>query len=309
MSDLHRAASEYLAIRRTLGFKLEKHTRLLASFVAFLENAEAPFITSDLALAWASDCEGSSAWRRQRLSTVRGFAKHMASVDPRTQVPPPNLIAASRQSRRPVPYLYSNSEITRLMQAATQQLGPLQAATYETLIGLLAVTGLRVGEAISLDRDDIDDARRVLIVRDAKHGKSREVPLHPTTLTALHAYLRRRDDLRPLASGPSLFISTTGTRLSYKVVHPTFGRLCKQAAIPPRPDGRRARMHDVRHSFAVATLLDWYRDDADIDAVIPRLSTILGHLGPASTYWYLQASPELMALAAGCLQRALEDPR
>lgn len=186
MSGLAQAAEEYLAIRRALGFKLERHGRLLPDFVAFLEHAGASFVSTDLALGWARQPEGNATWWRERLSIARGFARHLATIDPRTQVPPPNLIASrSRSSRRAVPYLYSSAEIAGLMRAA-QRLRPLQAATYQTLVGLLAVTGMRVGEEIGLDRDDFDNGHSVLVVRATKLGKSREVPLHETTLGALH---------------------------------------------------------------------------------------------------------------------------
>lgn len=309
MSALVQASQDYLAIRRALGFKLERHGRLLPGLVAFFEDAGASFVSTDLALAWARQPEGSATWQSQRLSIARGFASYLATIDSRTQVPPANLIASgSRSGRRAVPYLYSSAEIAGLMLAA-RQLRPLQAATYETLIGLLAVTGMRVGEAIALDREDLDDAHRVLVVRDAKLGKSRELPLHQTTLDALRAYLQRRDELRPNAAGPSLFISTTGVRLSYKVVQPTFAGLCRRAGLRARGGRCRPRLHDLRHSFAVSTLLDWHRENADIGVLLPRLSTVLGHVDPASTYWYLEASPELLALAAGRLERASEGLR
>jgi integrase len=307
VSALAQAAQDYLATRRALGFKLQLHGHLLPNFVAFLEDAGASFVTTDLALQWATQPAGGATWRAARLSIVRGFAQHLATVDARTQVPPPGLLRRpGGASRRAVPYLYSSQDIAALMTAA-RDLRPLQAATYETLIGLLAVSGLRIGEALRLDRDDLDDGRGVLVVRDTKFGKSRQVPLHESTLAALHAYLRRRDELRPTATGPSLFISTTGTRLLYKVVQPTFAKLCQQAGLQPRSPRCRPRVHDLRHSLAVASLLDWYRSGADVGALLPRLSTFLGHTDPASTYWYLQAAPELLALAAGRLQHAAED--
>ncbi len=307
MSGLAQAAEEYLAIRRALGFKLKRHGRLLPSFVAFLEDAGASFVSTDLALLWARQPEGSATWWAARLSIVRGFARHLATVDARTQVPPLDLLAsAGRPSRRAVPYLYSSQDIAGLM-AAARELRPLQAATYETLVGLLAVSGMRVGEVIRLDRDDLHDEHSVVVVRDTKFGKSREVPLHETTLVALHGYLRRRDELCPKVTGPSLFISTTGTRLLYKVVQPTFARLCERAGLQPRSQRCRPRLHDLRHSLAVSTLLDWNRSGADVGALLPRLSTILGHADPASTYWYLEAAPELLAFATSRLQRAAAD--
>lgn len=307
MNGLTQAAQDYLVIRRALGFKLKLHAHLLPDLVAFLDEAGASFVTTDLAVQWATQPAGSATWHAARLSIVRGFARHLATIDARTQIPPPGLLRRPGQaSRRAVPYLYSSHDITALMAAAAG-LRPLPAATYQALIGLLAVGGLRIGEALRLDRDDLDDEHSVLVVRDTKFGKSREVPLHETTLAALHAYLRRRDDLRPTATGPSLFISTTGTRLLYKVVQPTFAKLCQQAGLQPRSPRCRPRIHDLRHSLAVSTLLDWYRADADVGALLPRLSTLLGHVDPASTYWYLQAAPELLALAAGRLQGAAED--
>jgi len=166
---------------------------------------------------------------------------------------------------------------------------------------------VRIGEAIRLDRDDLDDEHSLLLVRDTKFNKSREVPLHETTLAAVHDYLRRRDELCARATGPALFISTVGTRVSYKVVQPTFARLCERAGLQPRSPRCRPRLHDLRHSLAVSTLLDWYRSGPDVGALLPRLSTVLGHTDPASTYWYLQAAPELLALAACRLQRAAQD--
>ena len=308
MSALAQSAEEYLAIRRALGFKLELHGRLLPSLVDFLDDAGAAFVSIELALEWARQPQGSPTWWRQRLSIARGFARHMSTLDPRTQVPPTTLIASrGRAARRAVPYLYSAGDITGLMQAAQGNLGPLQAVTYQTLIGLLAVTGLRMGEAIRLDRDDLDEEHSLLVVRDTKFGKSREVPLHQTTFDALHHYLRQRDRLCPQAIGPSLFISTTGTRLLPKVVRPIFARLCGRAGLEPRSARCRPRLHDLRHSFAVSTLLEWYRVGADVPALLPRLSTVLGHSDPASTYWYLQAAPELLALAAIRLEKALGD--
>ncbi|MDN5934230.1 MAG: tyrosine-type recombinase/integrase, partial [Pseudonocardia sp.] len=235
MSGLAGAAEDYLAIRRVLGFKLKRHARLLPSFVAFLDEAGASFVTADLALRWATQPAGSATWWAERLSVVRGFARHLATIDARTQVPPIGLLKRPGPARRrAVPYLYSSQDIVALMNAA-RELRPLQAATYETLIGLLAIGGLRAGEAIRLDRNDLDDERSVLMVRDTKFGKSRLVPLHESTLAALRGYLRRRDELCPQAvPGPSLFISTSGTRLLYKVVQPTFARLCERAGLRPR---------------------------------------------------------------------------
>jgi len=208
--------------------------------------------------------------------------------------------------RRATPYLYSDVEIAALIAAADTLRFPLRVATYKTLIGLLAVTGMRVGEAIRLDRDDLDLAHELLVVRDGKFGKSRELPLQPSTIRALRDYLRLRDRLHPAPSAPALLISPAGTRLLYCNVHATFRQLRRRAGLQPRSASCRPRIHDLRHTFAVRTLLDAYRSEADVQARLPLLSTYLGHVDPGATYWYLSAAPELLALAGERLERHLE---
>jgi integrase len=193
------------------------------------------------------------------------------------------------------------------MTAARTLASPLKAVTYETLVGLLATTGMRMGEAIRLDRADLDWNNGVLTVRSSKFGKSREVPLHPSTLGALRAYQRRCDQLCPRPKAPSFFISTTGTRLDQPTVGATFVMLARQAGLGPRSPRCRPRPHDLRHSFAVRTLLNWYRAGDNVESKLPLLSTYLGHVSPASTYWYLTAAPELLALASKRLEHALEE--
>jgi len=194
--------------------------------------------------------------------------------------------------------------MVRFATAARQAIPqPLRAATYETLIGLLAATGLRVGEAIRLDRHDIDYTEGVLLVRRSKFGKSRQVPLQPTTLQALQEYNRRREELCPQPSSDSFFVSLRGTRIIYECVQPTFRMLCDRAGVGagsvPAP-----RIHDLRHTFAVRTLLSWYRDGLDIQARLPWLATYLGHREPRYTYHYLSAAPELLGHAARLLEHA-----
>ena len=298
MSPLGQALADYLRVRRALGFKLERAERLLAQFVAYLHDHDAEVPTIQDALAWAmSPTDATPRWWAHRLSTVRGFAAHLHALDPRVEVPPPGLLR--RGPRRATPYLYSAADIGALVDAAAMLPRPLGAATYQTLIGLLAVTGMRVGEAIRLDRDDLDaDHDGLLTVRHSKFGKSRLVPLHPSTVTALRDYLHVRDRLLPAPASPALLISTAGTRLGYNNVWRTFHRLVSQAGITARSASCRPRIHDLRHSFAVATMLDWYAGGADVPALLPRLSTYLGHADPTHTYWYLQAAPELLTLAA-----------
>jgi integrase/recombinase XerD len=295
MSDLRQTLADYLAIRHALGFQLRGYDRLLGDLVDDLSRAEASTLTIELAVAWATKPAGAQPFRwKTRLSVARGFARYLQTIDPSAQVPPSDLLAYRRA--RPAPHLHSTAEIDALL-AATDTLRPsLRAATYRTLLGLLAVTGMRVGEAIALDRDDVDLRKRQLVIRDAKHA-TRQLPLHPSTAAALDAYARRRDRLCPAPKAPSFLLSTAGTRLIYECVRETFIKLRGVAGLD-RGSAPRPRTHDLRHSFAVQTLLEWHRTGADVAARLPLLSAWLGHRHPASTYYYLQAAPELLALAA-----------
>jgi integrase/recombinase XerD len=297
------AIDDYLTIRRTLGFKMERAGRLLPRFVAYLEQAGAEAITTELALAWAKQpLHAHPRWWAERMSLVRGFARHLQAFNPRTEVPPADLLPGCK--RRATPYLYSDTDVLRLMEAARAVRPPLRAWTYETLVGLLAVTGMRIGEAIRLNRDDLDVANGLLIVRDSKFGKSREVPLHPSTVMALETYARVRDQLCAAPKTPALFLTPIGTRLVYKNVHPVFQRLLRRSGIQRHSSYCRPRPHDLRHTFAVRTLLGWYRSGVEVEGRLPLLSTYLGHCDPASTYWYLSAAPELLALASQRLEHA-----
>jgi integrase/recombinase XerD len=230
---------------------------------------------------------------------VRTFAKHLRNLDARTEVPPKDLLA--HRARRVDPHVYSHDEIVTLMDAARRIHSPFKAATFETLIGLLAATGMRVGEAINLDSTEVDLDDAVVIVTNTKFGKSRAVPLHDSTVTALDAYARQRRVRWPSPHVGSFFVSTVGTRLIHTGVNAAFRKLIADTGIGH--DGeRRPRPHDLRHSFAVRVLLGWYRDGDEVEARLPSLSTYLGHTKPTSTYWYLSAVPELMAIAAQRLE-------
>jgi integrase/recombinase XerD len=297
MSGIRLAIADYLAVRRALGYKLADHGWLLADFASFVEARGASVVTTELALAWATEPEDTlPSWWAARLRVVRGFARHLAAFDPATQIPSADLLPC--HNRRAVPYLYSDAEVRAVMAAAASLRPALHAATYQTLIGLLAVSGMRLGEVIRLDRSDLDTGEAIVTIRDSKFAKSRHVPLHPSTLAALAGYadLRRRWCPRP--DTRSLLISTAGTRLIRQNVEFVFARLVRQAGLTARPDGARPRLHDLRHALAVSTLLGWYRDGVDVQAQLPVLSTFLGHTKPANTYWYLSAVPELLALAA-----------
>ena len=303
MKTLAESLADYLALRRSLGYKLERAAKLLAQFVGYLAAIGAETVTVEAALSWATQPRGADkSWWANRLSVVRGFARYLHTIDPATEVPAADLLPA--RSRRATPYLYSDNDIAALLAAAAALHSPLRVATYRTLIALLAVSGLRVGEAMRLDRSDLDLARGVLLVRDSKFGKSREVPLHPSTAAALHRYLGRADRPRPAAT-PALFISSAGTRLRYCNVQWTFARLVRRAGLAARSGSCRPRLHDLRHTFAVRAVLDGYTSGADVQARLPLLSTYLGHVDPAATYWYLSAAPELLALAGERLAQHL----
>jgi integrase len=305
MSALSSALENYLALRRSMGFKLERAGRLLAQFVDHCEAAGAETITIQIALDWAMLPKGGNrSWLAGRLSIVRGFAKHLALLDERTEVPPADLLPD--RSHRATPYLYTEDEVRRLMAAAEKLHSPLRRATFGTLLGLLWVSGMRIGEALRLDRDDVDLIHGVLLVRDSKFGKSRELPVHESTTAALRSYARRRDELCPQSSSPAFFVSLARTRLLYDGFHLTFLQLVRGAGITRRSAACRPRPHDLRHSFAVRTLIDWYRDGGDVESRLPHLSTYLGHVHPANTYWYLSAAPELLGLAAKRLEAARE---
>lgn len=297
MSRLHALLDDYLALRRGLGFKLRQERLLLPGFVDLVEQAGEKSVTVELALAWAKKPTGVDPFRwKRRLSMVRGFARYAHAFDPATAVPPNGLLAY--RATRPTPFLFSDQEIAALLAATDTLRSRLLAVTYRTLFGLLAVTGLRVGEAIDLDREDVDLARRLLTVRQTKFNKSRLLPLHPSTSDALATYTQERDRLCPKRKASSFFVSTAGTRLLYPVVRNVFVDLANDVGIQPRSPSCRPRLHGLRHSFVVNTLLGWYRDGVDVAAKLPALAAYLGHSHPASTYWYLQAVPELLTVAA-----------
>jgi integrase/recombinase XerD len=298
MSPLERVLADYLQLRHSLGHDLAEAGWLLPSFVAYLEDHGLRTVTVEAALAWAQHSptgQGMSVGPR-RMTAARGFARYLSGIDPSTEVPPLGLMPSRQRWRRP--FIYAPADIDAIMsQARASIVSPLRAATYDTLVGLLAASGLRIGEAIKLDRSDIDWDQGVLLIRESKFGKSRLVPLHASTVQALAEHARLRDELQRRPKEASFFVSLTRKRLSYAVVCQTFRQLVDNAGVgtdAPSPP----RLHDIRHTFAVRTLLGWYRSDEDVQAKIPSLSTYLGHREPASTYWYLSAAPELLALAA-----------
>lgn len=304
MKTLSGHLQQYLQLRRRLGFKLRNAGGLLAKFVHFAQRQHAPFVTTQLALRWATqpvDCH-PALWTT-RLSMVRQFARYVSAVDPRTEIPPHGLLP--HRYRRKPPYLYSDQEVRALMAAAQQLPSPrhLRGATYATLFGLLAVTGMRVGEALGLDRADVDLAQALLTVRQTKGNKARLVPLHPSTNQALRRYERLRDRVCPRPHSPRFFLSERGGALTYGIVRYWFIQVSRQIGLRQPADRHGPRIHELRHRFSIRTLVHWYRTGQDVETHLPELATYLGHGHVTDTYWYLSATPELLHWATRRWQR------
>jgi integrase/recombinase XerD len=296
VTGLEQMVADYLRVRRSLGYKLDHAEYILTRFVDHVQAADGPqTVTVAQALAFATAPVGASRrWQALRLSAIRCFARWAHTVDPTIEVPPRRLLPA--RPTRTAPYIYTNAEIGALLDAAARLRPAIRAATYETLIGLMAVTGIRTGEAVGLDIADLDRHTGTLTVT-GKYGKTRKLPLHQTTAEALTQYLDLRDELLPAAHCPALLISTRGNRLRPSVVQHTFRQLRAESGLRAVSTACRPRLHDLRHTFAVSTMLDAYTRGADPAAVLPLLATWLGHSEPSDTYWYLTGTAELLAAA------------
>lgn len=295
MSPLHTALTEYLTLRRALGFKLQTAGITLRQFVHFAAREEALWITTDLALRWATQPQGvQPAHWATRLGMVRGFAQYCRALDARTEVPPHGLLPY--RYRRQPPYIYSEQEIAHLLTAARQLPSPtgLRPSTYATLLGLLTVTGMRLSEVLHLERHDVDLTQGSLTIRQSKFGKTRWIPLHLSTQDALQQYACFRDQLWPRPPTVRFFLSERGTPLTAWSVQRTFVQLSCQIGLRDATARSGPRLHDLRHSFAVRTLLHWYRTGADVEQRMPTLSAYLGHAHVNDTFWYLSATPELL---------------
>ncbi len=307
MNTLREAVQDYLALRRSLGFKLREDGARLADFVSFMEQRKASYVTHELALTWAQAPPAlPSQWAR-RLGFVRVFARHRSATDPRTQIPPNGLLPYP--STRIRPYIYSDHEIQALLDAALKMRcrTALRPWTYYCLIGLLSVSGLRLGEALNLELQDLDLQAAVLTIRSGKFRKSRLVPLHRSTREVLADYMARRDQSAAGRSSSShLFVSERRKRLDVRVVHETFNTLSQQVGLREPSTNHGPRLHDFRHRFAFKTLLNWYRSKKDAERLLPVLSDYLGHVNVSCTYWYLQSWPELMQEAMARLERRWE---
>lgn len=303
MSPLQDALLQYLALRRSLGFQLRQQEATLRSFIAFADHDAASYITVDLMRRWAQrpQSRAQPATQAMWLATIRRFARWHQAYDPRTEVPLEDLLP--QRFRRHPPYIYRDEEVDRLVEVAARlpSRQGLRGPTYSTFIGLVAVTGMRMSEAVALDRSDIDWEEGVLTIRRTKFGKTRLVPVHTTTRAALQHYAKQRDHLLPRPTSPAFFVAERGTRITCWSVAYNFAKVSQRTGlrtpIRGRRHGRGPRIHDLRHRFAVKTLLDWYRAGADVERGLPKLSTYLGHVHVNETYWYLEAVPELLQLA------------
>jgi integrase len=307
MSALQDALTQYLATRRALGTQLAWPESSLRRFVDFVETEGGEFITVETAVRWAVQSIGvQRATHARRLGIVRGFAVWLQATDPRTQVPSQRLLPAGQ--RRPAPHIYSDREIADLMAAADRlrSTSGLRQATFRTLLGLLVSTGLRPGEALALDVGDVDLVGGILAVRRSKFGKSRFVPLEESARAALAAYAKLRDAARPFRDTPAFLVTGRGARLHPSAARRTFAGLCRAVGLrpqlPPRHLGRGPRLQDIRHTFATRRLVEWYRAGCNVDRLMPRLATYLGHVRVTETYWYIQAVPELLRLATERLE-------
>lgn len=269
---LEHMVEDYLAVRRSFGYRLKGHDGPLADFVAHLDRAGLNTVTVEAALAWAVQAEATPLRHAQRLAIARGFATYLHALDPRCEVPPRDLLPEGR--RRVPPHIYTADEITALMQESRRLRPPLRAATTETVLGLLVVTGMRSGEVVRLDRVDVDLGAGRLRVVATKYDKSRELALHPTTVEAMRGYRRLRDRHWPRPATVGFFVSGTGRRLAQSSFEQTFAELVRRAGLEPTAGSRarRPRPHDLRHSFAVATLIRWHRTGQDVQALLPTLS-------------------------------------
>jgi integrase/recombinase XerD len=312
MNTLRQAVQDYLDLRHSLGFKLKAAGNALPDFVAFMEQHRAPYVTQALALAWAQQpSDVQPAQWAQRLSYVRQFARHRSATDFRTEIPAPGLLPF--QPKRARPYLYSTREIRALLQAALEmpyrnEREELLPSTYYCLLGLLSVSGMRLGEARNLELQDVDLTAGILTVRGAKLGKTRLVPLHASTCEVLANYIAQRERHwagRPVSS--YLFVSSWGNRLDSGQIHRAFYALSRQIGLRGESDSHGPRLHDMRHVFATNTLVRWYQSDQDPERRLPILSAYLGHAHVEDTQWYLSGSPELMREAMRRLEQRWED--
>ena len=309
MKSLQKHLQDYLTMRRRLGFKLRGSNYLLRQFVRFAKEHGTARITTPLAVQWATQRpESEPVTIAARYRTLRLFALYLNTLNSQNEVPPAGLLPYRKD--RKSPYIYTDQEVVRLVDAAKTLPSPkgLRGPTLSTLIGLLAATGMRIGEAIALDRNSVDLNHAMLTIHQAKGYRTRLIPLHKSTCTMLLRYERLRNRLCPRPSSQSFFVSEQGTQLNDNRVREWFATVSRHIGLRKANANRGPRLHDLRHRFTVQTLLRWYRTDVDVDVHMPELSTYLGHLHVSGTYWYLSAVPELLQLATRRWERRKGGP-
>jgi integrase len=298
MSELDAHLANYLRLRRALGFKLEYPGQVLPQFLAYLQAQGATRITAEHAIAWAGlPKEVLPVHLAHRLGAVRGFARYVKAIDPKTEVPPVGVWSATTPRR--TPYVFSQGDLADLIAAARRLPPAFRGATSQTLFGLLISTGMRVGETLALHRGDVDLIDGVLTIREAKFDRCRIVPLHESTTAALAAYATVRDKHLPYPQSDAFFLTDTGKALRYNQAHQAFVEVTTTLGL--RSGTVQPRIHDLRHRFTISTLLAWHQAGMQPGNQMAVLATYLGHVHPASTYWYLTATPELMELVAARL--------
>ena len=309
MTPLSVHLEHYISVRRSFGFDLSTSERVLRRFTEFAAAEGTNHITADLFLRWknhfGSAC--NNTWS-QRLGMVRFFAGWLQGIDPRTEVPPHGLVSCKRSRSRP--FIYSADQIAEILKEAARLPSSygLRGWTYSTLFGLIAVTGLRINEAIKLDEEDVDLSEAVLFVKHGKNGKSRLVPISECCAERLRAYRAERN--RILGTSPAQFFRLdTGLRPTDCTTRYTFAKVCQNIGLRKQEafykHGRGPRIHDLRHTFAVRTIIEWYKEGLNPDREMFNLSTYLGHAKAEHTYWYIEAVPELLQLACQRAERSL----
>lgn len=303
MKTLAKALTDYLNLRTSLGFKLKDARKALPKFVSFLNRRSARFITARLAVQWAvAPQTAKKGYWAQRLSMTRGFAKYLSGLDSRTEIPPAGILPYGNRRRKP--HIYTHDEVCQLLRAtrAGRHARKIHAHTYAAIFGLLSATGLRLSEALNLNDADVDLDKGLLTIRGSKWRKSRLVPIHPTTVQKLALYQHTRNRVHPKRITSAFFILDNGARPRVLAVERKYLRVARRIGLRGPPGTKGPYLHDFRHSFAVNTLLRWYRSGVDVERHLPELATYLGHSHVAYTYWYLSAEPELLQLAAQRLE-------
>lgn len=299
----------YLSVRRSLGFDLVFTERVLLKFTAFANAQDIDYITVRLFLDWKSSygAANNNTWST-RLGMVRAFATWLQGFDPRTEIPPSGLVAGKPKRSRP--HIYTDEQVTAIVTEATHLRSPygLRGVMCSTLFGLIAVTGLRISEALKLDDRDVDLNEAVITVRCSKNGKTRLLPISATTVNRLDDYRTERERLLGRSS-TALFLLENGVRPTDCCARYNFAQVCQRIELRDHQSlyrhGRGPRIHDLRHTFAVRTIIDWYRSGRNADREMFKLSTYMGHIKPEYTYWYIEAVPELLQLASERVLRSI----